>query len=223
MIANWDKSGRSWNNSHMTTIKAAMTAAGHRVDGDAAITAASVATAAVYILGEPTTAPTPTELEHLRQFVNRGGMLLVFGDTGINLPAYNNLLAGVGSTITYVTTTIGTTSALPDGKFTRAPINIIGNSLTVSSGNGTAGGTLIDNNYVRYEQLGAGYVLAFGDRIDHNDVISATNIALLLNAVSFAISPLLPIPTLSALALIGLALLTGAFAAVRLRRSRNPA
>ena len=31
VIANWDKSSRSWNNAHMTKIKAAMEAAGHQV------------------------------------------------------------------------------------------------------------------------------------------------------------------------------------------------
>ena len=42
VVANWDKSSRSWNNSHMTRIKTAMQDAGHRVEGDGAISAAAL-------------------------------------------------------------------------------------------------------------------------------------------------------------------------------------
>ena len=215
-IGNWEKSSRSWNNTHMTRIKAAMIAAGHRVDPDSPITAASLRSA-VYVFGEPTVTPTAAELDLLRHFVRDGGMLMIFGDTGIDLVSYNSLLASVGSTITFTATTVGTTSALPEGQFTRAPTRITGGSLTVSSGNGTAGGTLIDNNYARFEQIGSGYVLTFGDRIDHNDVISDINTDLLLNAVSLAIGPVFQVPALSPWLLVLLALLTCAFAAGRLR------
>lgn len=221
-IGNWDKSSRSWNNTHMTRIKAAMIAAGHRVDPDSPITAASLKTA-VYVFGEPTITPTAAELDLLRRFIRDGGTLMVFGDTGIDLASYNSLLASVGSTITFIPTTVGTSSALLDGQFTRAPTRIVGGSLTVTSGNGTAGGTLIDNNYARFEQIGSGYVLTFGDRIDHNDVISDTNTSLLLNAVSLAIGPVFQVPALSPWMLILLALLACAFAAGRLRLARASA
>ncbi|MEP7083449.1 MAG: IPTL-CTERM sorting domain-containing protein [Betaproteobacteria bacterium] len=205
----------------MTTIKAAMVASGRRVEGDGAITDATLKSASVYIFGEPTATPTASELMALRQFVNNGGIVLIFGDTGIDLPTYNNLLAGIGSTITFIPTTIGTTSALADGQFTQGPSKISGSSLSVTSGNGTAGGTLIDNNYVRYEPIGAGYVFVFGDRIDHNDVISDTNTKLLLNVVSVAAEFPFQIPTLSPAGLLLLALLlAGAGAAPLLRRRR---
>jgi hypothetical protein len=219
VVANWDKSARSWNNSHFTKIKAAMEAAGHRVDPDASINQFTLA-AAVIVMGEPVATPNATELAALQAFVRRGGILLVFADTGIDLPTYNNLLAGIGSTIQFTTTTIGTTSALPDGLFTAKPTSIVGSTLTVTSGNGTAGGTLIDSNYGRYESVGSGYVVVFGDRIDHNDVISATNTALLVNIVSAAIAEAPVIPTLSPALLAALALAVAASAAFVVSRRR---
>ncbi len=221
VIANWDASSRSWNNSHMTKIKTAMQDAGHRVDNDGAIGGASVKMSSVYLIGEPTATPTAAELALLRQFVKDGGMIFVFGDTGIDLPTYNNLLAGIGSTIAFTTTTIGTTSALPNGQFTQKPWNISGSTLSVTSGNGTTGGTLIDNNYVRFEQIGAGYVVVFGDRIDHNDVISDTNTKLLLNLVSFAIVPAVQIPAVSQMGLVLASLLLAGLGAARLARRRR--
>jgi hypothetical protein len=213
VVANWDKSSRSWNNSHMTKIKTAMQNAGHRVDGDGAISSTGLRASGVYLFGEPTATPTAAELALLRQFATDGGMIFVFGDTGIDLPTYNNLLAGIGSTITFTTTTISTTSALPVGQFTESPSQISGSTLSVTSGNGTAGGTLIDNNYVRFEHIGAGYIVVFGDRIDHNDVISDTNTKLLLNLVSVAIERLSPIPAVSPIGLVLVALLVAAFGA----------
>jgi hypothetical protein len=221
VIGNWDKSNRSWNNSHMTKIKTAMQSAGHRVGGDGAIGAAPLKISSVYLIGEPTATPTATELALLHQYAKDGGMIFVFGDTGIDLPTYNNLLAGIGSTIVFTTTTIGTTSSLPDGQFTLGPSKISGNTLSVTSGNGTTGGTLIDNNYVRFEQIGAGYVVVFGDRIDHDDVISDTNTRLLLNLVSFAIGPVVQIPAVSQLWLALASLLLAALGAVRLARRRR--
>jgi hypothetical protein len=202
VIANWDQSSRSWNDPHMSRIKAAMENAGHRVDADGAISSAALNNSSVYVMGEPTATPTAAELALLQQFVRDGGMIFVFGDTGINLAAYNNLLAGIGSTMSYAPTTITTTGPLAAGQFTQSPWNISGSTLSVSPGNGTAGGTPIDRNYVRFEQVGKGYVVVFGDRIDHDDVISDTNTKLLLNLVSFAIVRMAPIPAVSGAGLV---------------------
>ena len=217
-IANWSKSARSWNNSHMTKIRAAMLTAGHRVEGDGTINDTALKASSVYLIGEPTATPIAAELAALRQFVTEGGVILLFADTGIDLPTYNNLLAGIGSTIAFIPTTIGTTSALADGQFTQGPSKISGSTLSVTSGNGTTGGTLIDNNYVRYEPIGAGYVFVFGDRLDHNDVISDTNTKLLLNVVSIAAEPPLQIPAVSPAGLLLLGLLLAGVAPVLRRR-----
>jgi len=221
-IANWNKSARSWNNAHMTKIKAAMQDTGYRVDPDSAIDESSLR-AAVIIMGEPTATPTTAELEQITAFVKSGGMVMVFGDTGIDLPTYNHLLTGIGSSIQFTTTTISTSSALPDGAFTLAPVKISGASLTVTSGNGTAGGIPIDNNYVKYEQIGSGFVVVFGDRIDHNDVISDTNTQLLLNLVAVAVAPALPVPVLPPGCIALVSLLLAALAAGHLARARNAA
>jgi hypothetical protein len=224
VIGNWEKSSRSWNNSHMTKIKTAMQDAGHRVEDDGTISSSMLKVFSVYLIGEPTATPTTAELAMLHQLAKDGGMILVFGDTGIDLPTYNNLLAGIGSTIAFTTTTIGTTSALPNGQFTQVPWKISGSTFSVTSGNGTTGGTLIDNNYVRFEQIGAGYVVVFGDRIEHNDVISDTNTKLLLNLVSFAVAPTAPTAPVPAVSPIGLALaslLLAGLGAARLARRRR--
>lgn len=220
VIGNWDQSARSWNNAHMTKVRAAMSGAGHRVDTDGTISA-SLQGSSIFLIGEPKSTPTSVELGLLRQFALRGGMILVFGDTGIDLPTYNNLLAGIGSTIAFTTTTIGTTSALPDGQFTQGPWTIAGSSLSVTSGNGTAGGTPIDSNYVRYEKLGLGYVVVFGDRIDHDDVISDTNTKLLLNLVNVGVGFVAQIPAVAFIGLVLVSLLLAGIGARHLARRRR--
>jgi hypothetical protein len=202
VVANWNKSTRSWNNSHMTKIKTAMQDAGNRVDSDGPISSATLNISSVYLFGEPKATPTAAELALLHQFVLDGGMVFVFGDTGIDLPTFNDLLAGIGSTMAFTPATIGTTSALPDGQFTRSPWAIVGSTLSVSPGNGSSGGIPVDTNYVRYERIGNGYVVVFGDRIDHDDVISDTNTKLLLNLVSFAIVRPVQIPAVSETGLV---------------------
>src|SRR5688572_30576307 len=94
VISNWDKSARSWNTAHMTKIKTAMQAAGHQVRPDAPITEASLRSA-VLVIGEPVATPTLSELDILRDFLAAGGIVLLFGDTGIDLNPYNTLLTGV--------------------------------------------------------------------------------------------------------------------------------
>jgi len=63
----------------------------------------------------------------------------------------------------------------------------------------------------------------FGDRIDHNDVISATNTSLLLNVVSIAIAPgpATPVPALSSALITLVSLLLAALAATHLVRTRR--
>jgi hypothetical protein len=224
VIGNWNKSARSWNNAHMTKIKTAMQDAGHRVDPDAAIGSTALNTT-VLIMGEPSATPTAAELDQLRAFLLGGGVILLFGDTGIDLPTYNHLLTGIGSSIQFTTSTISTSSALPDGVFTLGPVKISGSTLNVTSGTGTTGGIAIDNNYARYEAIGNGYVVVFGDRIDHNDVISATNTSLLLNVVSIAVAPgpAAPIPALSPALIALISLLLAALAATHLVGARRAA
>src|SRR5215203_4057077 len=72
-VANWDKSARSWNNSHMTKIRAAMQEAGHLVLADAPINESTLRRAAVVVMGEPLAAPTGTELTRLQEFIRIGG------------------------------------------------------------------------------------------------------------------------------------------------------
>jgi hypothetical protein len=220
VIANWDKSARSWNNSHMSKIKASMQEAGHTVLSDAPIGDATMK-AGVLVVGEPVTSPSAAEIAKMKDFVALGGMVLLFGDTGIDLPTYNSLLSNLGSSIQFTTSTVGTSSALPDGFFTTGPNKISGGSLNVTSGNGTSGGKLVDSNYVRYERVGSGFVIVFGDRIDHNDVISATNTSLLLNIVAAAADPPFIVPALSGvlLLLLGIALAAVAARHARLRRA----
>lgn len=220
VVANWDKSARSWNNVHMTKIKAAMEDAGNLVLADAPISDSTLK-AAVLVIGEPIAEPSGVELTKLLEFIKSGGMVLLFGDTGIDLATYNNLLTNMGSSIQFTTNTIGTTSALADGLFTLAPTKISGSTLNVTSGNGTTGGNLVDSNYVRYERLGPGYVVVFGDRIDHNDVISPTNTTLLLNIVAIAAGPPLLVPTLSTAMLALVSALLAAIAARHATRARR--
>ena len=74
VIANWDKSARSWNNSHMSKIKASMQDAGHTVLSDAPISDATLK-AGVLVVGEPVTAPSAAEITKMKDFVTLGGMV----------------------------------------------------------------------------------------------------------------------------------------------------
>jgi hypothetical protein len=195
----------------MATVKATMIAAGNTVEADEAITALNLANDNVFIIGEPTLTPTAGELTALAAWVNGGGILLMFADSSnTGLPALNNIAAGIGSALSW-SGDVSASPTLGGGNFatTGPPFNIVGSVLDASPGTGVHGGTVLANQYLNYQALGAGFIFAFADRSDHN-VFNPTNGTvngqLFLNIVggAGAGTPAVPEPTTLVLTALGL-------------------
>jgi hypothetical protein len=169
VIGQWNGSARSWNADEFTTIHDLMVAQGNTVTADEAITAANLAAAQVFVIGEATAAPSQAELNDLLNWVSAGGRLIVLGDSGGSGQAGNNaIFAGVGSSM--VEGGDAALSAFAGGNFATEgpPYNIVGQFLDISPGTAITGGFMLAGTYVEFQQIGAGYVYGFADRSDHN-------------------------------------------------------
>lgn len=170
VIGNWDSGGRTWNHSDFATIKTQMTLfAGNVVAANAPMTAQNLAGYDAYVIAEPTITPGTTALDDLETWVRTGGVLMVLSD-GFNAAApMNNILAAIGSTLSF-SNSAGQIAALKGGVFASLgpPYDIVG-AMPASVGSKTvSGGTELAGTVARYEKLDSGYVFAFGDRLDHN-------------------------------------------------------
>ena len=207
IIGNWSGSSRSWNNGEMATLKATMISAGHTVEADGAITAPNLSNDNLFVIGEPTSTPTIGELGDLQAWVNGGGILLLFADSADSgLPDLNNIAAGIGSSLTWGGGASSNTP-LAGGNFATdgPPYNIVGQLLDFSPGTAVASGTSLSGDYLRYQQLGLGFVFGFADRSDHNvfaPTNANTNGQLFLNLAG----PAQPVPEPTTLSLTGLGL-----------------
>ena len=101
VIGNWSGSLRSWNSPEMSSLKGVMTAAGHTVEADEAITAANLANDDIFVMGEPTT-PTAGEIADLLSWLNGGGILLILADSaGTGEAGANATASGIGSVLSW--------------------------------------------------------------------------------------------------------------------------
>lgn len=224
-IGNWDGSARSWNGSDFTTINSLMTGTGNTVEANSALTAANLAGDQVYIIGEGTRTLTATETADLLAWVQGGGRLLVFTDSSFTGGASaNSILSSLGSTLfvnSAFTNAVGPAQA---GNFATegGPYNIVGQYLTVSPGNlvTVGGGTMLYPDELGVQQIGQGFVYAFGDRWDHNFAAPSaanTNGELFLNIVNGSPpSAVVPLPA----AIWSGAALLGALGLGRARRRK---
>jgi hypothetical protein len=212
IIGNWSGSSRSWNDGDMATLKATMITAGHTVEADEAITGPNLSNDDLFVIGEPTSTPTIGELGDLQAWVTGGGILLMFADSGgTGLPALNNIAAGIGSSLAWG----GSASSNPPlagGNFATdgPPFNIVGQALDISPGTAVAGGTSLTGDYLRYQQVGLGFVFGFADRSDHNvfaPTNANTNGQLFLNLAAGGSGQPVPEPTTLSLTGLGLAYL----------------
>lgn len=208
-VGNFNGSNRSWNNGSMSTVKASAIAAGHSVEADAALSAANLANDTHFVIGEPTVTPSASELADLASWLAGGGILMMFADSSNSgLPALNNIASGIGSALSW-SGSISSGSTLASGNFATEgpPYNLVGQSLATTTGTPViSGGTPLAGNYIRYEQVGAGYVFAFADRSDHNFFTpnnTTVNGKLFLNILNGAGAPSVP-DAGSAFSLLGL-------------------
>lgn len=170
-IGNWSGSLRSWNNSDMSILKAALITAGNTVEADEAITTSNLANDNVFVIGEATSVPISAELSVLSTFVNGGGTLLVLTNSGCSGGAgANAIFSALGSSLNLPCTGSPVVAPFAGGIFatTGPPYNIVGQTLATTPGNVIAGGTTLAGDYIHYQKIGNGYIFAFGDRSDHN-------------------------------------------------------
>jgi hypothetical protein len=204
VVGNWNGSSRTWNSADMTNLKGIVTTAGHTVLADAAITA-GLGGATVYVIGEGSTAPTAGELTILEGWVAAGGRLLLFNNSGCEgCTATNAILTALSSSIS-VSGTSAVVAPFPTSPFTTTPNNLVGLSLVTSPGDEVTGGTQIAGSFISYQAHGAGYVIVFGDRSDHNAFISTAadiNAQLFLNILGGSGPPPEAIPTMGHLGLL---------------------
>ena len=127
----------------------------------------------------PAAAPTSSEISLLSTWIQAGGLLLVFADYNYNTSPLNTLLAGVGSTMHYGGT-MDQNMYLTSGLFLTD--GVVGYGLGGTPGHQVVGGTALTQggsswstsqkaaaaSYIHFEQIGLGYIIAFGDLLDVN-------------------------------------------------------
>lgn len=169
-IGNWKESAHSWNFHSYSAIAAILEDADHTVEPDAAITVANLASYDLFVMGEPRFLPDPDELTALSDWVQAGGVLLIMTDQGSpgTMPA-NNILEALGSSMS-LSAVAPTKAPLAGGVFASEgpPFDLVGQTMLVSSGNSVSGGNILLGDYIHWEQMGAGFIFTFGDRLDHN-------------------------------------------------------
>ena len=224
-VGQWNGGGRTWNDPSFSQTLAAVTGAGNTVEVAGAITAGNLSNDNLFIIFEPTTAPTAGELSALAAYVSGGGTLVVFGESSADATVMNQIVAGAGGTITWSGSASGASTVLAS-PFSSSPNNILGQSVTTSLGILVSGGTaFLSNGYGAYQQVGAGRIVAYADRLDFN-FGSAVNTNLMVNMVAGGGAPpppppsaSVPVPGVSGAApLAALALLLSLVAGVYLRR-----
>jgi hypothetical protein len=238
MIGQWEGSGvdsfgnvLTWNYANETftystsQVRTLVTAAGHTVGPDAAITAGNMALYDAFVVRMPRLTPTDTEMDTLSEWVLGGGLLLMIGDRSMNSTPFNNILAGVGSTMT-AGGTMDQNCYLIGGNFMTDGLanSFMGNTPGQMISGGTAltqgGSGWLDyqkadaSAYIHYEHIGLGWVFAFGDTSDVNYFTPTTGNVhgrLFLNAAEyenpFGDSQIPEVPEPTSLALLGISLI----------------
>lgn len=167
VIGNWDGSGRSWNSG--STLVNLMTSRGHTVEADGPLTAANLANDAVFVIGEATRGTTAGETSDLLNWINGGGRLLITVDSAnTGAAGANAILASLGSSMSFGGS--ASNGPLQGGNFltTGGPFNIVGQTLQVTPGTASVGGTSLAGTYVGFEQIGSGFVFGFADHFQNN-------------------------------------------------------
>ena len=155
-VGNFDGSSRSWNNGDMSITYATAIAAGHTIEADESISAVNLANDTHFVLGEPTVTPSGPQLADLSAWVQAGGILLMYADSGgSGLPALNNIASGIGSSLAWGGS-ISSGATFVGGNFATEgpPYNLVGQSLSTTPGTPVvSGGTALAGDYIRFEQI----------------------------------------------------------------------
>jgi hypothetical protein len=170
IIGNWNGSLRSWNNGEFSATRALMISRGHTVGPDDSLFNI-LPTANALIMAEPMVSLTANDSSDILNWVQQGGRLLLFTDSALTSSAnrFNQLLGALGSNITFSTNT-PTVAPFAPGNFATegGPFNIVGQTLATTPASSVTGGTTLAGSYLVSQQIGNGFIFAFGDRSDHN-------------------------------------------------------
>jgi hypothetical protein len=194
VIGNWEGSGRSWNNPDFTEVKDLMTIAGNTVRANQDLISA-ITGSNVLVIGEAVGVPTASELTALTTWVNLGGVVLMFGDSGgSGAPANNAIAAALGSTMQQQNDFVNFGGTIQGGVFATAGLE--GLVFTSTPASTITGGNEIQSNLARWEGFGSGFLFMIGDRIDHNVNMAPgnTNFLFLQNIANCAVTAPIPQP-----------------------------
>lgn len=227
-ILDLDGNNRPLGTSNVVNILTVLNNGGHTVNTG---TLAELPNNDLLLFAEPTAALTAAEITQVGNFVNGGGFLVVITDSGcVGCTEINALLSGIGSAIS-IPGGGGSPAPLASAFFTTAPRDIAGQSLVTTPSAAVSGGISLSGTLARYEEIGTGLVVVFGERFDFDGANpadgSSINSQLFLNIADNAegaapppqpTPPALPVPVNSAwglAVLIGLLLMLGMVSARR--------
>jgi hypothetical protein len=176
VIGNWNGSLRTWNDTLFSEVKSAVQADGHTVVADADMTAGNLAGYDLFLIGEPPSTPSASEIDDLTEWLIAGGVMLMLSDSATDRVPMNNILSGVGSSMSY-SAAAAVNEPLAGGIFaSEGPQwDIVGELLTTSQGQAINGGNELAGTMARWERIGDGLVFAFGDRLDINLLMPGAN------------------------------------------------
>lgn len=216
-IGSWIDSARSWNNNGaFLSANELLTSQGHTVDVDRAI-GGNMHNYDVFLMGEPRSIPSPSEISELSNWISEGGILLLMGDSDYGTDYdplsirpwkdnMNIISASLGLSLRWGEI-VDTAGPFLGGNFaTEGKFNIVGEPLYTTPGAKVTGGSVLSENYLNFESLGLGTVFGFADRSDHiyfTHTINTPNSVLLLNIANGPVSNV-PLPPAMLLFVSGL-------------------
>jgi hypothetical protein len=175
----------SWNYTNAgptystTKVHDLLVGAGNTITPNAEITSANMALYDTFVIRMPDSAPAAADTAILADWVESGGLLLLVADRSTATTPFNSILAGVGSTMR-ASDSMDQNMYLRGGMFLTD--NIADSFVSGTPGRCISGGTALTRGgatwteaqqadaaaYIHFEQIGMGYVVAFGDTLDVN-------------------------------------------------------
>ena len=191
-VAQYASANRSWNDASFSDIKSAVEQAGHTVTANGTINGGILNGADVLLVGEVTINLSSTNERRIRDWVRGGGLLLMTNEDTTSETFQNEWLAAAGSSIRRdgSGSGIGPFPFVPDF-IEGPPYNLANQTASTSLGSHFTGGLELAGVGGRFEYIGAGAVVALGERLDHNvfiddptfSFVTSVNTKLFLNLI----------------------------------------
>jgi len=179
-VGQWASSGSIWASSgNFSSIYSAATlGAGVTVESPETITSANLANDQFFIVKNPTASLTGAEATALMNWVNSGGILLVFAESASQTDAANNVLSSVHSGVSYTNNYTGSNYFQISGNFNGTDVTAglsgpmgMYTGLTLNGGKSLVNPGAANWNMdatLRTEGINLGKVYVFGSALDAN-------------------------------------------------------